>query len=53
MDCNTWNRNRASDSYTAIKKMACNNSKWKAANQSKDWRIRRKEKVCREITSSY
>jgi hypothetical protein len=24
-----------------MKRMVCNNSKWKAANQSKDWRIRR------------
>jgi len=29
-------RNTAADSYTAMKKMACNNSRWKAANQSKD-----------------
>jgi hypothetical protein len=25
-----------------MKRMACNNSRWKAANQSKDLRIRRK-----------
>jgi hypothetical protein len=24
-----------------MKRMACNNSGWKAANQSKDWRIRK------------
>jgi hypothetical protein len=29
-------RNTAADSYTAMKRMACNNSRWKAANQSKD-----------------
>jgi len=29
-------RNTAADSYTAMKRMACNNSIWKAANQSKD-----------------
>ena len=28
-------RNTAADSYTATKRMACNNSRWKAANQSK------------------
>ena len=25
--------------------MACNNSRWKAANQSKDWRIKKKKKI--------
>ena len=34
-------RNTGADSNTAMKRMACNNSRWKAANQSKDWRIRR------------
>ena len=29
-------RNREDDSYTAMKRMACNNCRWKAANQSKD-----------------
>jgi hypothetical protein len=29
-------RNTGADSYTAMKIMACNNSRWKAANQSKD-----------------
>jgi hypothetical protein len=29
-------RNTAADSYTAVKRVACNNSRWKAANQSKD-----------------
>jgi hypothetical protein len=24
------------DSYTGMKRMACNNSRWKVANQSKD-----------------
>jgi len=28
--------NTGADSYTAVKGMACNNSRWKAANQSKD-----------------
>jgi len=27
-------RNTGADSYTAMKRMACNNSRWKAANQS-------------------
>ena len=35
-------RKTGADSYTAMKIMTCNNSRWKAANQSKDWRIRRK-----------
>jgi hypothetical protein len=29
-------RNTGADSYRAMKRMACNNSRWKAANQSKD-----------------
>jgi hypothetical protein len=29
-------RNKRGDNYTAIKRMACNNSRWKAANQAKD-----------------
>ena len=29
-------RNTGADSYTVMKKMLCNNSRWKAANQSKD-----------------
>jgi len=29
-------RNTGADSYTAMKRMACNNSRWKAACQSKD-----------------
>ena len=29
-------RNTGTDSYTAMKRMTCNNSRWKAANQSKD-----------------
>jgi len=29
-------RNTEADSYTAMKIMACNNSRWKAANKSKD-----------------
>jgi hypothetical protein len=37
-------RNTAADSYTAMKTMAWNKSRWKAANQSKDWRIRRRKK---------
>jgi hypothetical protein len=28
------------DSYTSMKGMACNNYRWKAANQSKGWRIK-------------
>jgi hypothetical protein len=29
-------RNTAADSYTVMKRMVCSNSRWKAANQSKD-----------------
>jgi hypothetical protein len=29
-------RNTGDDSYTTMEKMVCNNSRWKAANQSKD-----------------
>jgi len=32
----TAGRNTGGDSYTVMKRMACNNSRWKAANQSKD-----------------
>jgi len=32
-------RNTAADSYTAMKRMACNSCRWKADNQSKDWGI--------------
>jgi hypothetical protein len=35
-------RNTGADSYTAMERMACNNYRWKAANRSKDWRIRRR-----------
>jgi len=28
--------NTAADSYTAMKRTACNNPRWKAANKSKD-----------------
>jgi len=34
-------RNKGTDSYTVIKRMGCDSSRWKAANQSQDWRIRR------------
>jgi len=27
------------DSYRAMKRIACNNSRWKVANQSKEWRL--------------
>jgi hypothetical protein len=29
-------RNTGADSYTEMKRKSCNNSRWKAANQSKD-----------------
>jgi len=32
-------RNTAADSCTAVQRISCNNSRWKAANQSKDWRV--------------
>jgi hypothetical protein len=35
-------RYTVANSYTTMKRMACNKSRWKAANQSKDWRIRRR-----------
>jgi len=35
-------RNTAADSYRAMEKMACDNCRWKAANQSKDCGIRRR-----------
>jgi len=34
-------RNSGVDGYTAMERVACNNSKWIAANRSKDWRRRR------------
>jgi hypothetical protein len=37
-------RNTGVDSYTAMNRMACNSSRWKAANQSKNLRIRRRRK---------
>ena len=37
-------RNIEADGYTAMKRMACNNPRLKAANQSKDWEIRRRRK---------
>jgi hypothetical protein len=42
-------RNTAADSYTAMKRMAGNNSRWKAANQSKDLRDK---KTTTNITKS-
>jgi hypothetical protein len=33
-------RNTAADSYTAKKKRACNNSRWRVANQLKDFRVK-------------
>jgi hypothetical protein len=39
-------RSTGADSYTAMKRMACNNSRWKATNQSKDKRIRRRTVKC-------
>jgi len=35
-------RNTGAEGYTATKLMACNNSRWKASNKSKDWRIIRR-----------
>jgi len=32
-------RNTAADSYTAMDRVACNNCRWRTANQSKDWRV--------------
>jgi hypothetical protein len=38
LDYNTQSKwpEAAADSYTAMERMACSNSRWKAANQSKD-----------------
>jgi hypothetical protein len=33
-------KNTGADNYTAMKRMACNKCRWKADNQSKDWRIK-------------
>jgi hypothetical protein len=38
-------RNTEADSYTAMKRIACNNSRQKAANQTKDWGIIRRSHV--------
>jgi len=38
-------RNTGADSYTAMKIMTCYKSRWKAAIQSKDWRIRRRTEL--------
>jgi len=38
---NRVTRNTGADGYTAIKRMASNNSIWKGANQSAERRIRR------------
>ena len=37
-------KNTGADSYTAMKRIACNNSRWKAANQLDDLRIRRRRR---------
>jgi len=44
-------RNTAADSYTAMKRMACNKSTWKAADQSKDRGIRRRRSNSVEFAS--
>jgi hypothetical protein len=36
--------NKEADSYTAMKRVAYNNSRWKSANQSEDGRIRRRRR---------
>ena len=55
-------RNTGVDSYTELESMVCNNSRWKATNQSKDWRLRRrifylvstnKRNVTAQITNVY
>jgi len=40
-----YNKQNGADSYTAMKRIACNNSRWKAANQSKDLWIRRRKRT--------
>ena len=37
-------KHRSWQLYTAMKRMACNDSGWKADNQSKDWRRRRRKR---------
>jgi len=36
-------RNTAADSYTAVKRMACNSCRWRTANQSDEWWDKKKE----------
>jgi hypothetical protein len=37
-------RYSGADNYAAMQRTACSKSRWKAANQSKDWRIRRRRR---------
>jgi hypothetical protein len=39
-------RNTGADGYIAMKRMACNKSRWKATNQSEDWNVRRYYLYC-------
>jgi hypothetical protein len=34
-------RNTAADSYRTMERMACNSCRWKAADRSNGWRVRR------------
>ena len=38
-------RNTGAETYTAMKRTACKNSGWKAANQSKDCKDKKKKTV--------
>jgi hypothetical protein len=46
-------RNTAADSYTAMERVACKYYRWRAANRSKDRRIRRKKSVFTKLLSSF
>ena len=46
-------RNTAADSCTAMNRMACNKSRWKAANQSRDWGISRRRKEKRKSVALF
>ena len=46
-------RNTLADSYTAMKRTACDKSRWKAANQSKDLEIRRRRRRSRACWSTF
>ena len=46
-------RNTGVDSYTAMKRTACNKSRWKVAKQSKDWVIGRRRRSWTKLYLTY